>query len=124
MTKALIEFTPDHHDKQTEAMARYHAKLDALRSVLIDRGSCDSKEALETIAENISAAFDKINLEQGVEVPGKLVSYRLLEHYQGMSKQQCSIEATRLAKVASEKGNIFSVLSNLLILENIYNAAK
>lgn len=62
MTKALIEFTPDHHDKQTEAMARYHAKLDALRSVLIDRGSCDSKEALETIAENISAAFDKIKL--------------------------------------------------------------
>lgn len=62
MTKALIEFTPDHHDKQQEAMARYHAKLDALRSVLIDRGTCESRENLETIADNISAAFDKIKL--------------------------------------------------------------
>ncbi|QDL30757.1 hypothetical protein [Serratia liquefaciens] len=62
MTKALIEFTPDHHDKQQAAMARYHAKLDALRNVLVDRGSCDSKEVLETIAENISEAFDKIKL--------------------------------------------------------------
>lgn len=62
MTKELIEFTPDHHDKQQEAMARYHAKLEALRNVLVDRGSCDSKEVLETIAENISAAFDKIKL--------------------------------------------------------------
>ncbi|MBH3164584.1 hypothetical protein I5N01_05525 [Serratia marcescens] len=62
MTKELIEFTPDHHDKQQEAMARYHAKLEALRSVLVDRGSCDSKEVLETIAENIGAAFDKIKL--------------------------------------------------------------
>ncbi|CAI1024194.1 hypothetical protein [Serratia proteamaculans] len=63
MNKALIEFTPDHHDKQQEAMARYHAKLDALRSVLIDRGACESKQDLEAIAENISAAFDKIKLE-------------------------------------------------------------
>ncbi|WP_273831110.1 hypothetical protein [Serratia bockelmannii] len=65
MTKALIEFTPTHHDKQQEAVARYHAKLDALRSVLVDRGGCESKESkesLEAIAENISAAFDKIKL--------------------------------------------------------------
>ncbi|MBH3048066.1 hypothetical protein I5R11_18955 [Serratia marcescens] len=62
MTKALIEFTPGHHEKQQEAMARYHAKLDALRNVLIDRGSCESKESLEDLAENISAAFDKIKL--------------------------------------------------------------
>ncbi|HEO8935028.1 TPA: hypothetical protein QIF01_003842 [Serratia marcescens] len=62
MTKALIEFTPGHHEKQQEAMARYHAKLDALRSILIERGGCESKEILEAIAENISAAFDKIKL--------------------------------------------------------------
>ncbi|HID9280224.1 TPA: hypothetical protein ACXIZC_002800 [Serratia marcescens] len=62
MTKALIEFTPDHHDKQQEAMARYHAKLDTLRSVLIDRGASEGKQNLESIAENISAAFDKIKL--------------------------------------------------------------
>lgn len=43
-------------------MAKYHAKLDALRSVLIERGGCESKEGLEAIAENISAAFDKIKL--------------------------------------------------------------
>ncbi|EMH4028854.1 Uncharacterised protein [Klebsiella oxytoca] len=62
MTKALIEFTTGHHEKQQEAMARYHAKLDALRSILIERGGCESKEILEAIAENISAAFDKIKL--------------------------------------------------------------
>lgn len=124
MTKALIEFTPDHHDKQQEAMARYHAKLDALRSILIDCNICESKQNLEAIAENISAAFDKIKLFPGVEPPSKLVSYELLCHYQGMSKQQCSMEATRLVKVASEKGNIFSLLSNLLILENVYNSAN
>ncbi|MGQ5989271.1 hypothetical protein ACUNHZ_08750 [Serratia sp. IR-2025] len=62
MTKAISEFTPDYKDQQQEAMARYHAKLDALRSVLIDRGGCESKESLEAIAENISAAFDKIKL--------------------------------------------------------------
>ncbi|MEX0633562.1 hypothetical protein M8494_21980 [Serratia ureilytica] len=61
MSKALIEFTPDHHDKQQEAMARYHAKLDALRSVPIERGDCEQGK-LEAIAENISAAFDKIKL--------------------------------------------------------------
>ncbi|MGP2884712.1 hypothetical protein [Serratia marcescens] len=62
MTKALIELNPGHNGKQQEAMARYHAKLDTLRNVLIDRGSCESKESLEAIAENISAAFDKIKL--------------------------------------------------------------
>ncbi|MFS7186037.1 hypothetical protein AB6848_11250 [Serratia proteamaculans] len=71
MTKALIEFTPDHHDKQQEAMARYHAKLDALRSVLIDRGACESKQDLEAIAENISAAFGKIELTPVINGKGK-----------------------------------------------------
>ncbi|CAI1976229.1 Uncharacterised protein [Serratia proteamaculans] len=124
MTKAATEFTPDHHDKQQEAMARYHAKLETLRSVLIECAARDGKEMLDGIAESISAAFDKIQLEPGVEAPGRLVNYKLLEHYQGMSKQQCSMEATRLVKVASEKGNIFSLLSNLLILENIYRTAN
>lgn len=62
MTKSATEFTPTHEYKTQEAMARYHAKLDALRSVLIDRGAGESKEDLEAIAENISAAFDKIKL--------------------------------------------------------------
>lgn len=62
MTKEETQFIPSPSEKSMEAATRYHAKLDALRSILIDRGGCESKESLETIAENISAAFDKIKL--------------------------------------------------------------
>lgn len=54
-------------DIQTQAereasFARFQRKLETLHKVLAERGSTDSKEALEGIAENISAAFDKIKL--------------------------------------------------------------
>ncbi|ELJ5771824.1 hypothetical protein RS405_003772 [Serratia marcescens] len=62
MTKAKTEFNPSPSEIAMEAATRYHAKLDALRSILIDRGGHESKESLEAIAENISAAFDKIKL--------------------------------------------------------------
>ncbi len=62
MTKAETKFQPSLSERSMEAATRYHAKLDALRSILIDRGGHESKEILEAIAENISAAFDKIKL--------------------------------------------------------------
>ncbi|WP_199636978.1 hypothetical protein JEM67_20905 [Serratia sp. PAMC26656] len=62
MTKSATEFTPTHEDKTQEALARYHAKLETLRSVLIECAPRDGKDILESVAENISAAFDKIKL--------------------------------------------------------------
>lgn len=63
MTNPFFEYPSRQEVENHEVkMAKYHAKLDALRGVLIDLGGCESKESLEAIAENISAAFDKIKL--------------------------------------------------------------
>ncbi|HEJ6958773.1 TPA: hypothetical protein SMF39_003714 [Serratia marcescens] len=62
MTKAENKFQPSLSERSMEAEARYRAKLDVLRSILIDRGGHESKKSMEALAENISAAFDKIKL--------------------------------------------------------------
>ncbi|MBW9430732.1 hypothetical protein FHC77_08235 [Atlantibacter hermannii] len=49
-------------EEREASFSRFTHKLDTLRKVLSERGASDSKETLEAIAENISAAFDKIKL--------------------------------------------------------------
>lgn len=121
------ENTTESANQQMEAQSkieRFNAKIDTLRGVLVANAAHESKEKLLSIASNISCAFDKITVDSCVESPDRMVSTALFLQYSKMSKQQCSAEAERLVRVASEKGNIFSLLPNLLILENIYNSAK
>lgn len=119
--------TTESAKQQMEAQSkieRFNAKIDTLRGVLVVNAAHESKEKLLSIASNISCAFDKITVDSCVEPPDRMVSTALFLQYSKMSKQQCSAEAERIVRVASEKGNIFSLLPNLLILENIYNSAK